>query len=401
MQLPNNTAVQSTYTDLNRLQKLKVGEGRDSEANLRQVAQEFESLFIGEMMKAMRSANDVLASDLFNSNESKTYRDMYDQQMAVTLSQGKGMGMADVLVRQMSGMQQGKVRPNPFAEAKTALGATDAASAATVSGQASGSKPADGSTKADVEAAAGAGVVTDKPKYVHVADTSDIKFRRFTGLLQSQLAGRAQGVATTDVAAGPPGRQQQQALRSYTEVKDSLPVPPGLLTQKTRFDSPEEFVAAMLPMAEQAAQRLGVDPKYLVAQAALETGWGKRMQRSAGGESSYNLFGIKSHGWQGRSANASTTEYINGRFVKQNDSFRKYDSFAHSFNDYVNFLQQNPRYEKALQAAGNAENYVRELQRAGYATDPDYAAKISRIARQIQQQQSVLMAQGPSIAERT
>ena len=394
MQLPQHTIAQSTYTDLNRLNKLKVGEDRDSEANLRQVAREFESLFISEMMKAMRSANDVLADDLFNSNESKTYRDMYDQQMAVTLSQGKGMGMADVLVRQMEGLQQGRARPNPFAEAKTVLENTTEA----VREPARAADSRQATTEREGNRAA-PGIAVDKPNYVHVADTTDIRFRRFTGIVARPAVQRLRLDSAPDKQAG--AAAGSQALRSYAQIKHSLPVAPGQLTQKTRFDSPEEFVAAMMPMAEQAAQRLGVDPKYLVAQAALETGWGKRMQRSADGESSYNLFGIKSHGWQGRSADANTTEYINGRFVKQNDSFRKYDSFAHSFNDYVNFLQQNPRYEKALQAAGNAEDYVRELQRAGYATDPDYAAKISRIARQIQQQQPVLMAQGPSIAERT
>src|SRR5690554_2079995 len=93
------------YTDLNRLNRLKTGEQRDSEENIRQVAQEFEALFIAQMLKAMRSANDVMAEgNMFNSNESKTYRDMHDQQLSVTLSQGRGIGLADVLVRQMSEM---------------------------------------------------------------------------------------------------------------------------------------------------------------------------------------------------------------------------------------------------------------------------------------------------------
>jgi len=389
MQPPNIHTAQSTYTDLNRLNRLKVGDERDSEANLRQVAQEFEALFIGEMMKAMRSANDVLADDLFNSNESKSYRDMYDQQMSVTLSQGKGMGMADVLVRQMSNMQQPNTRPNPFAQASTEL-------------RASQDQPAASKQVEAVQAVEPAAVMTDKTKYRHVADTSEIKFRRFTGVAPSVLARHKQQMeaAGADTAAGVQQPLQNQAIRSYADVKNNLPVSSAGQAQPGRFQSPEEFVTAMLPMAEQAAKQLGVDPSYLVAQAALETGWGKHMQRGADGQSSYNLFGIKAHGWKGQSAAAPTSEYINGKFVKISDSFRKYDSFAHSFNDYVNFLQQNPRYEKALQAAGNAEQYVRELQRAGYATDPDYATKISRIARQIQQQ-PVLVAQGPSITERT
>mgnify|MGYP002738688981 FL=1 len=104
------------YTDLNRLQQLKVGEGRDSDDNIRKVTQEFEAMFIGEMLKAMRAAGDVLADDNFmNSNESKTYRDMHDQQLSVTLSQGKGMGMADVLARQLSQAPK-PARANPFSQ---------------------------------------------------------------------------------------------------------------------------------------------------------------------------------------------------------------------------------------------------------------------------------------------
>lgn len=266
MQLPQHTIAQSTYTDLNRLNKLKVGEDRDSEANLRQVAREFESLFISEMMKAMRLANDVLADDLFNSNESKTYRDMYDQQMAVTLSQGKGMGMADVLVRQMEGLQQGRARPNPFAEAKTVLENTTEA----VREPARAADSRQATTEREGNRAA-PGIAVDKPKYVHVADTTDIRFRRFTGIVARPAVQHLRLDSAPDKQAG--AAAGSQALRSYAQIKHSLPVAPGQLTQKTRFDSPEEFVAAMMPMAEQAAQRLGVDPKYLVAQAALAPGY--------------------------------------------------------------------------------------------------------------------------------
>ncbi|MFB1011537.1 MAG: flagellar assembly peptidoglycan hydrolase FlgJ [Thiopseudomonas sp.] len=384
MQLSNSHIAQGTYTDLNRLHKLKVGEDRDSEANLRQVAQEFESLFISEMMKAMRSANDVLADDLFNSNESKTYRDMYDQQMSVTLSQGKGMGMADVLVRQMSNVQQPKPKPNPFG-VELQSGA-----------------PADKADKADKPAETARVEKADKPeKYVHVADTTAIRFRRFTGIMPGKLAKKAAAEAAARPAVAQkakPAAQQLAAVRSYAEVKNSLPASQA---RQGSFESPEEFVSVMLPMAEQAAQRLGVDAKYLVAQAALETGWGKHMQKDGSGVSSHNLFGIKSHGWKGKSGMSATTEFINGKEVRINDSFRRYDSFAQSFDDFVDFLQRNPRYQKALQSTANADQFVRELQRAGYATDPDYAAKISRIARTIEQQQPVLMAQGPSISKRS
>ena len=105
------------YTDLNRLNQLKVGKDRDSEGNLRKVAQEFESLFLNEMMKAMRSANQVFADGNFmNSKDTQFYEGMHDQQLAVTLAKNQGMGLADVLVRQMSKMKQADSRPNPFAQ---------------------------------------------------------------------------------------------------------------------------------------------------------------------------------------------------------------------------------------------------------------------------------------------
>src|SRR5690554_2543226 len=138
----------------------------------------------------------------------------------------------------------------------------------------------------------------------------------------------------------------------------------------------------MLPMAEKAAARLGVDPHYLVAQAALETGWGKLIIRGRDGSSSHNLFGIKTHGqWQGGSANVLTSEYRDGVRQQQRATFRSYESYEQSFDDYVDFLQSNGRYQQALARTGNADAFFRELQQAGYATDPRYASKVSQIAR--------------------
>ena len=161
---------------------------------------------------------------------------------------------------------------------------------------------------------------------------------------------------------------------------------------KTRFSSPAEFIATMLPMAEKAAKRLGVEPRFLVAQAALETGWGKSIIKQKDGTNSHNLFGIKATGWDGASAKVTTTEYVNGKATKEVAGFRAYDSFEHSFNDYVRLLENNDRYKPALQvasASGNSERFVNELQRAGYATDPQYARKINQIARKVQTYQTI------------
>ncbi len=165
-----------------------------------------------------------------------------------------------------------------------------------------------------------------------------------------------------------------------------------LAPSKGAFSSADDFVATMLPMAEEAAARIGVDPKILVAQAALETGWGKSVMRAEDGSSSHNLFGIKaSSNWKGEQARAITSEFRNGAMVKETAQFRSYASYADSFHDLVSLLQNNDRYQGVVNAADNPEQFVKELQKAGYATDPAYASKISSIAKQMKTYQSYAM----------
>lgn len=390
MNLHNTSVADSgAYTDLNRLNQLKVGEGRDSEANIRKVAQEFESLFLGEMMKAMRAAGDVLADDNFmNTNESKTYRDMYDQQLSVTLSQGKGMGMADVLTRQLSQAPKPSTA-NPFTqEAVAPLTAAETPTAA----------PVISALQPHMNP-----VAVDRQR----DDTALLNMRRLA--LPATAAGRslagigaaAQETLRNGLVQNPNDiRQDWQAARSYPAPRErSIDVAGVTATaadlNRKQFASPEEFVATMMPMAEQAAKTLGVDPRYLVAQAALETGWGKSIIRGGEGGSSHNLFGIKAHGWGGASTKVTTSEFVQGVKVKEKADFRSYDSFEQSFNDYVSFLQSNGRYSQALQSTANPERFVGELQRAGYATDPNYAKKISQIAQKLHTYQQVANVDAP------
>lgn len=173
----------------------------------------------------------------------------------------------------------------------------------------------------------------------------------------------------------------------YNKVLDRTALPTQEDLNRTTFNSKEEFTSTMLPMAEKAARELGVDPRLLVAQAALETGWGKSIGKDGKG-SSNNLMGIKSHGWGGDSTEFGTTEVIDGKRVSTKDKFRKYGSFQESFDDYVSFLKSNPRYAEALKSANDPEKFVAELQKAGYATDPDYAKKITSIMNGIGTKQS-------------
>lgn len=365
------------FTDLNRLSQLKVGKDRDSEQNIRKVAQEFESLFLNEMMKAMRSANDVFAEGNFmNSNESKTYRDMYDQQLSVTLSKGRGMGLADVLTRQLSKMSVSSERPNPFAqsgESKAAAEVSEAGKVAAVHGN-------------DVM------LINQR----RLALPGKITDRLLAGIVPSVDAPAAQPLSGSDwlpaQSFAAPADKALNIARSDAISGRRIAQPP-LAPGKAAFSSPEEFVSVMMPMAEEAADKIGVDPRYLVAQAALETGWGKSIIRQQDGTSSHNLFGIKSlGGWEGDSARVLTTEYKGGKAVKEAAEFRTYDSFKESFHDYVSFLQSNKRYEDALDATAKPEAFVRELQQAGYATDPQYARKVAQIARQMSTYQTIAAA---------
>jgi flagellar protein FlgJ len=385
MEMPNGGVSgardSGAYTDLNRLSSLKVGD-RDSEANLRKVAQEFESLFLGEMLKSMRSANDVLAKDNpLNTETTKQYQSMYDQQLSVTLSkEGGGIGLQDVLMRQLS-KTKGVARAgaNPFAHADNSL-----------------NKPLGASrdASADAKAATGTGSHNDMAllNQRRLSLPSKLADRLVAGIVPSAAAeaGTATGSKNLiNVPASAPVNSIANTVRSGAAVEGSSlaksVAQPPLAPAKRAFGSSDEFIATMLPMAEKAAARIGVDPKVLVAQAALETGWGKSIMRADDGSSSHNLFGIKATGnWKGDNARAITSEFRNGQMVKETADFRSYGSYEDSFHDLVSLLQNNDRYQGVVKAADNPEQFVKELQKAGYATDPNYASKISSIAKQMQ-----------------
>lgn len=146
------------------------------------------------------------------------------------------------------------------------------------------------------------------------------------------------------------------------------------------FSNPVEFVKSLWPEALEVAKKIGVDPKMLIAQAALETGWGKAIIKDTNGDTSHNLFNIKAgKSWQDDIVSVTTLEYEKGLPVKRYEPFRKYDSFAESFSDYVSLLQNFSRYKSALDNSDDPKAYIHALQEAGYATDPNYAKKVYSI----------------------
>ncbi len=401
------TGDSGSYSDLNRLNQLKVGD-KNSDANMRKVAQEFESLFLGEMLKSMRSATEALGKDNpMNTPAAKQYQEMYDQQLAVSLSrEGGGIGLADVLMKQMS-------RNKPLAPGEAAAASAakqEAAKAAAVQTPiAAGTTGTGPLSRLNGERPLWASRALHAPntQLAHANDMEMINKRRLAlppkladrllaGLVPSATPTAAnalpQRTATaTATATGPlyngdwltraeDAKASGGQMQIYGRAMAQIPLAPA----KRAFSSADEFVNTMLPMAKEAAARIGVDPRYLVAQAALETGWGKSVMRAQDGSSSHNLFGIKaSSNWTGDSARAITSEFRNGQMVKETAQFRSYASYKDSFHDLVTLLQTNNRYQDVVKSADNPEQFVRELQKAGYATDPHYATKISQIAKQM------------------
>ncbi len=150
--------------------------------------------------------------------------------------------------------------------------------------------------------------------------------------------------------------------------------------QKNTFESAHDFVETLWPAAQTAAAKLGVKPEVLVAQAAHETGWGKFIPEYNSGQSSHNLFGIKTGGqWHGAKITKNTLEVIDGVPQQQRADFRAYPSFESSFTDYSNLISSKPRYQQAINNAASPQDYLQGLQDGGYATDPQYAERIMRL----------------------
>ena len=230
--------------------------------------------------------------------------------------------------------------------------------------------------------------------------------RLYTSMLDQQLAQRmaSRGIGLAEVMV----RQLSGAMNAIPPDEDAPPLA-GLNSRGLPLDAPavplaaplappapvrtgktpvhvEDFVQRLRPHAEAASAATGIPARFMLGQAALETGWGKSEIRGADGQNSHNLFGIKAGAsWNGRTVDIVTTEYVNGKPQKQVDTFRAYDSYADAFRDYGNLLRNNARYRNVVAQSQDAAGFAHGLQQAGYATDPKYAQKLMSVIRQFDQ----------------
>ncbi|MGN0857725.1 MAG: flagellar assembly peptidoglycan hydrolase FlgJ [Stenotrophomonas sp.] len=330
-------------------------------------ARQLESQFARMMIKSMRDAS--FGDSLF-PGENQMFRDMYDERLAQTLTQGRGLGLQATIARQLGGQTAAaEAGDNPplqpsSLQRQQALRAYQSQLPAATAG-----------TAIDAQAAL----------LAPLSMAIDAMDGRETASLHQRLDNplAMAGNNPLDLLAAASGdwsRMDDRWRQPAGQVDQTDTIAAQRAASQFASNSPEAFVARIWPHARQAADALGVDPRALVAQAALETAWGKRLPNHADGSSGNNLFGIKATGWKGRAVTAGTHEYVAGIRRNENASFRAYDSIGESFNDYVRLLKNNDRYAGALAAGTDVAGFARGLQRGGYATDPQYANKIAAIA---------------------
>ncbi len=312
--------------DSKSVEDIRLLSKKDEQKALKEVAQQFEAIFLNMMLKSMREATSK--GDLFNSQQTEFYTQMFDQQLAQDLSKN-GLGLADIMVQQLTRTVGDKITQpkNNISHVENILHSINP------DGELSSSTVGDKSR-----------LLWSAPK--PVAES--------TSILSSEKR-----VDVNDIAA-----------------LKSTPITPPL---SSTTNTPDDFVSTLLPHAKIASHATGIPAQFMLAQAALESGWGKHEIRHADDSPSFNLFGIKAGpSWTGDVVETMTTEYINGVPQKSIEKFRAYDSYADSFRDYANLLRNNPRYAAVLDNQ-DSSNFARGLQQAGYATDPKYAEKLIRI----------------------
>jgi flagellar protein FlgJ len=313
--MDNKLAEARNFLDIKGLNSIrmdaKTGDATEKKAALREAAQQFEAIFMQMLLKSMRKAQAVLESDNpFNSESTKFYRDMHDQQMSIELSSNGALGLSELIVRQLGGDEN--FTPKSILRND-------------------GNLDSSGTRKSFVTA--------------------------FLNNDDKQTTNNFQPI-------------KAELFAKQDNVNQNLPL-------EKQFKQPLDFVTALIAPAKQVEEQLGIPFKVVIAQAALETGWGQKIIKTPIGDSSNNLFNIKADSrWQGDKVTKETLEFEQGTLIKKRAPFRTYSSFAESAKDYINFLSSGDRYQDALKNTSNVEQFLHGLQKAGYATDPNYANKI-------------------------
>lgn len=327
--------------DTQALGALKGALRKDDPQALKATAQQFEAVFLQMILKSMRAATPQ--DSMFDSEQTRFYQEMLDSQLSQVMAAKGGMGLAAVIERQLS-------RPD-------AVNAPD--------------------NQGGMPLMPPARSLPFAPMQRSLPLPNDDKSAPPLPVDRSPVRPALPGIMGSDTII--PSRVGMRITGS-AGIMVSDPIIPTLPTQSSAGDvSAQAFVTSVWPHAAAASQQTGIPPHFLVAHAALESGWGRSEPRAADGRPSHNLFGIKAgSNWQGAVVTAPTTEYVNGVAEQRVERFRAYGSYTEAFQDYAQLLTKAPRYA-AVVGSRDPASFAQGLQRAGYATDPLYAAKLERI----------------------
>ena len=353
--------------DSTGFESLKQAARTDPTGAAKTVAKQFDAIFVNMMLKQMRDASPQ--NGPFDSSSTKMYTSMLDQQLSQTMA-SRGVGVADQLLKQML-RQANHVNPDAGGPVNTALSNTTATNTALPGAAGSTSDAAKAIARSSLNSMAAAVAPTVSGGEDDGSGISTVPRPGLEERVQRALAALRKQAGTD---------QSGQAGSVPPDVDLSS------VAAEPRGDRMASFYNKLIGHASQAAQETGIPANFMIGHAALESGWGRREIKSKDGTNTHNLFGIKAGGsWTGKTATVTTTEYVGGVAHKVQEKFRAYGSYAEAFKDYANLLANNPRYSNVV-AAGNgndAASFAKGLQRAGYATDPNYANKIMAVLKQI------------------
>ena len=322
-----NDLTQRFALDVQGFASLSAQAKASPQAGMKMAAQQFDAVFTQMMLKSMRDATPQ--DGPFDSHDSATFTSMMDQQMSQQLSK-KGIGVADAMLKQLMRNQGMPVGNGPGG----AGGAGGLGGMANALGGGSGGE--EGQTAA----------------------------------LNALAKAYGNAHANGQLAMG----------KGYSA--NSAFTPP--LRGNGTSPKVDAFVDKLASSAQAASAATGIPARFIIGQAALESGWGKSEIKKADGSTSHNVFGIKAtKEWTGKTVSTLTTEYVNGKPQRVVEKFRAYDSYQEAMTDYASMLKGNPRYAQVINSSHDVNGFANGMQRAGYATDPHYARKLMSIMQKM------------------
>lgn len=334
----------------------------DNKENAKEVSEQLEALFLQMVLKSMRDA--TTKDDLLPNEQGETYLSLFDQQLAYNMSKANGgVGLASQIEKQIMQYINNKNNMDngiPITSEETKTNPIPSLTSIPTSIPKNNKTP----TIEEQNSIKPQAIQETKP----LVDIPSANINK-TNLNQA-FESLIEQAKTSNIS------------KSNTEVA----IKPNQQSNIT----PKNFIQEILKDGLQASKETGVPPQFILGHAALESGWGKYIPQKQDGKSSFNIFSVKvTKDWKGETVDVATTEYINGKATNRVEKFKAYQSYNEAFSDYVSTLKKNSRYESVFNSQTSSD-FAKSLQKAGYATDPQYANKLEQLINGNRLKQSII-----------